>query len=427
MQSISFWRFTHRMLALALVAPVAAHATVQYNKWVSVAAPASTGAACGNGSVYHYFVNRAPNASKTLIYFEGGGACWGQHDCLGKGKFSEVATNPNGVPSNYLSQLNLAAFGMISPMIWRTSFLQKTVTQSWNLVYVPYCTGDVHIGNAVNVYKDEDPNKPLTYYHRGYRNVKEVGRWVAQNVPTQELLVSGFSAGSSGATAAYAYLRDTIKPARSSLLADAGPLMPTPAGGSKAQYPSLPLHTTIAPAWGIDRPDGIRSEMISRYPQASPVRDNIGATATALAQIYPQDRFGYTVMQTDGIFSAFSYRHFYPELAAISHVSQRDAAYNKLWVQDLANWTAELSKSPNVGFYVPYFRPLIKSHTLTTLDYAGTGIEERGLKNVETFILNTLDRSAPPIRAIEQDHVSDKFRLVDGIQWLVKLVENFFV
>lgn len=426
MQSKSF-RQLLSFSFLTVAMPLVGHAAVQFNRWVAVEAPASTGAACGNGSVYHYFVNRAPNTDKTLIYFEGGGACWGQHDCLGKGKFSEVATNPNGVPSNYLSQLNLAAFGMISPMIWRSSFLTKTVTQSWNLVYVPYCTGDVHTGSSVNVYKDEDPAKPLTYYHRGYANAKEVGRWVAKNIPTKELLVSGFSAGSSGATANYAFLRDIINPAKSSLLSDAGPLMPSPVGGSKEQYPSLPMLSTVRQAWGFDRPDGIMTEMLQRHPEAEAVRTNIGAVSTALAQVYPQDRFGYAVMQTDGVFANFSYRHFYPDMASITNTAKRDAAYNTLWVKDVANWTAELSKSPNVGFYVPYFRPLIKSHTLTTLDYAGTGIEEKGLKSVETFIQNTLDRQAPPIRAIEQDHISDKYRIVDGIQWLVKLVENFFV
>jgi hypothetical protein len=160
-----------------------AQASTAYLKWVPVQAPVSSGATCGNGTPFHFFVNRAIGTRKTLIYFEGGGACWQQRECLGKGKFSEVATNPNGVPANYFSQINLAAFGLVSPMIWRLSPLNRTVTQSWNLVYVPYCTGDVHTGNAVGVYGDQTPSSPLTYYHRGHVHAQQVavadGRAVA--------------------------------------------------------------------------------------------------------------------------------------------------------------------------------------------------------------------------------------------------------
>lgn len=428
MQSSSVRVLAKQLVSLAFVAPLLGHAAVTYNKWVAVEAPAASGAACGNGSVYHYFVNRAVNTTKTLVYFEGGGACWNQRDCLGKGKFSEVASNPNGVPTNYLSQINLAAFGMISPMIWRNDILAKSVTQNWNLVYVPYCTGDAHGGNTVTVYNDKDPSQPLTYYHRGYINAKQVARWINANLPTTELLVSGFSAGATGASINYVTMRTTINPIKSSFFSDAGPLFPAPQDtGTKAEYPSLPLHQKIRQAWGFDRPDGCLTEILDHYPQAESVRNDFGQVNNELAKLFPQDRFGYAAMQMDGVFANFSYRLFYPEIAGITNTKAREAAYNKLWSKDMAHWTEGLGKTPNIGYYVPFFRPLIKSHTLTTLDYAGTAIEDAGLRSVETFIQNTIDRRAPPIRAIEKDHVSDYFRIVDGIQWLVYLVQDFFV
>lgn len=43
-------------------------------------------------------------------------------------------------------------------------------THGWNIVFVPYCTGDVHTGNATAVYSDADPSKPLAYVHRGRFN-----------------------------------------------------------------------------------------------------------------------------------------------------------------------------------------------------------------------------------------------------------------
>ena len=102
----------HRTALLATFAlglPTLAQAAVQYYKWTPVTLPVASGASCGNGTPARVFVNRTPMTTKTLVYFEGGGACWNQNSCLGKGKLTDVATNPNGVPENYLSQVNAAA------------------------------------------------------------------------------------------------------------------------------------------------------------------------------------------------------------------------------------------------------------------------------------------------------------------------------
>jgi len=420
-------RATVAVLLLTLGGHGGVLANTPYLKWSAVQAPVSSGASCGNGTPFHFFVNRSLFSRKTLVYFEGGGACWQQRECLGQGKFSEVATNPNGVPADYFSQLNLAAFGLVSPMITRFNPLNPSLTQSWNIVYVPYCTGDVHTGNAVGVYGDQTPSAPLTYYHRGHVNAQQVARWVAQHLPSDELLVSGFSAGSAGATSNYSTLRDAIRPKRSSLMADSGPLFPAPVGADVTQYPSLPLHNRIREAWGFERADGILTQMIVRHPRMNELRDDIGRINGVLAQIYPQDRFGYTVFQEDGVYSTFSYRLFNPDIAGLSSTAERDAAYNRLWRRDLKNWVDDLAQHPNVGYYIPTFRPLAKSHTLTTFNYSGTAIEERGLWSIEAFIRNTVDRQAAPIRAVEQDQVSDRFRLVDGVQWIIALFQDLFV
>ena len=62
-----------RLAALsACVLPLAASAG--YFQWEAVELPASTGASCGNGSPYRFFVNRTPFTTKTVVIFEGGGA-----------------------------------------------------------------------------------------------------------------------------------------------------------------------------------------------------------------------------------------------------------------------------------------------------------------------------------------------------------------
>ena len=69
--------------ALAMLAPLGASAG--YFTWDAVTLPTSTGASCGNGTPYRFFINRNPFTTKTVVIFEGGGACWEQDACRGKG------------------------------------------------------------------------------------------------------------------------------------------------------------------------------------------------------------------------------------------------------------------------------------------------------------------------------------------------------
>lgn len=153
---------------LALATPWAA---AGYFQWDMVELPAASGAACGDGSPYRFFVNRTPLSKNLVAVFEGGGACWDQNACLGIGPLS--AANPNGIPPDYMQHLNnMAAKGLVTPFSARTDPFQKVQTQSWNIVYLPYCTGDVHSGSRIAVYDDADPAHPRTQYHRGQANIR---------------------------------------------------------------------------------------------------------------------------------------------------------------------------------------------------------------------------------------------------------------
>jgi hypothetical protein len=80
--------------ALLLAAPLA---QAGYFQWEMVELPPESGAACGDGSPYRFFVNRTPLTKDIVISYEGGGACWDQKACLGEGHLA--AANPNGVPA----------------------------------------------------------------------------------------------------------------------------------------------------------------------------------------------------------------------------------------------------------------------------------------------------------------------------------------
>lgn len=408
MKSLGFvQRHTARTLAaFTLLAAASAHAG--YYTWETVTLPASSGAACGDGSPYRIFVNKALFSKKTVVMFEGGGACWSQGVCEGDGGILG-ASNPNGVAPNYLTSITRAALGYVTPFTSRINPLASISTQSWNIVYVPYCTGDVHVGNKVAVYADKDPSKPRTEYHRGDRNAVATANWLAANMyRPDELLVTGFSAGGTGATAQYATIRNAMNPKKSSLLNDSGPFFNAPRGGNPDTHPSVPLHDKIRDAWGLEASTGIIPRLKTQLAAGGGLNpDNYGTLARGLAKQYPSDRFGYTTFQRDGVYSMFSYAYFYDSIKNAPNEVAKFDVVNNMWMKDVNQWTADMNDLPNVGYYVAYWRGLAAAHTMTVFDFGNTGIEEAGISSVKTFIENTMDRSSAPIKAVERDTQGD--------------------
>lgn len=412
----------HLRFVCATLALAAAPAVAGYFQWDMVELPASSGAACGNGSPYRFFVNRTLFNKDLVVMYEGGGACWDQRACEGQGRLA--ASNPNGVPADYLNQFNTAAYGFVTPFTARVNPFQQSRVQGWNMVYLPYCTGDVHTGNKLAVYADADPATPRTQHHRGQRNVEAAAQWLRANLgrPAQ-LLATGFSAGGVGSTATYTVLRETLAPTgRASLLADSGPLMQAPRSSSDAQYPSLRLHNRIRQAWGLDEPQG----MVTRFA-ALPGFDtqNLGTIGPALAQRYPQDRFAYTVFLADGNFSSFSYEKFYPEISgAPSDEARRQQLFARWW-PDLGHWLGGLAPQANVAWHVPFFRNFNDSHCLTIVDFSGTGIEAQGIADLTPFVDNTLDRGLP-MRSVEGFDLADLARPLSWALQLLAVVMGLF-
>jgi hypothetical protein len=413
-----------RGLAAGLLGIATPWAVAAYFQWDMVELPAESGAACGNGTPYRFFVNRTPLSKSTVIVYEGGGACWDQNACSGIGDLS--AANPNGIPPDYMQKLtNEAAGGLVTPFSSRNDPFQAVQTQSWNIVYLPYCTGDVHSGSKLTVYADADPANPRTQYFRGQANIRGAAQWLRANLGRpKDLVLTGFSAGGVGATVTYGLVRDTLQPTgKASLLADSGPLMQAPRGGSSAQYPSLPLHETIRAAWGLDEPGGLVAMYASTLPAFDP--DNLGSVSGALSQRYPEDRFSFMAFQADTNFSAFSYEKFYPEISGAPNDQVRRQLLLARWQPDLAMFSANLDLYGNVGYHLPFFRNFNDSHCLTIIDFSGTGIEEVGIADVSPFVDSTLDRG-PVMRNTETDHVSDYFRPVSAAIRLFKLLTRLF-
>jgi len=394
-----------KAVGITLLTGVAAQAA--YLKWEMIELPASSGASCGNGTPYRFFVNRTPFTSKTVVMYEGGGACWEKGTCENKSGTLLGAVNPDGIPANYMSDWNRQAhLGLVTPFTARIDPLTSVQTQSWNIVYLTYCTGDVHTGNKVTTYNDGTGS--IAWFHRGAVNAKAVTAWMAANLPKPEvLLLTGFSAGGTGSTANFPQMRVGTQAKHAALLADSGPLFWTPRSSTPEQSPSLPLHNKIREVWGLDEPNGIVTELIGKYPTAGDP-NNLGTVTYGLNKIFPNDRLGYAMFQEDTNYSAFSYEKFYDAISGAATPEARLAELNKRWRQDIDGLVAHMpANAPNIGYFLPNYREINGSHCLTIVTFGDTGIKERRLADVGTFVDNLLDFSGktPVIRAYEQSRV----------------------
>lgn len=167
------------------------------------------------------FWARKGKSRDLIVYFEGGGACWDSLSCsfpdLGlAGDLPQFFTP--AIPKRF----SPAALGGL----FNLSRGDNPV-RDWHMVYVPYCTGDIHLGSATRPYQNAgNPVLPLPpqfdIRHRGYDNAMVVLDWIRRNVEApQRILVAGSSAGGYGASVHFPWLRHLFPQAQVNVLADA--------------------------------------------------------------------------------------------------------------------------------------------------------------------------------------------------------------
>ncbi|WP_408950414.1 pectin acetylesterase-family hydrolase [Lysobacter sp. Hz 25] len=387
-----------------------------YYQWQTVQLPAETGAVCGNGSPYKIFVNRVPDTTNTIIYMEGGGACWDYASCSGQGGV-RGARNPNGVPDDYMKLLNPGA-SLVSPFVTRVSPFDGVKTQGWNMVYVPYCTGDLYGGDKVAVYNDPSGQaQPLVWHHNGLRNSRALTAWLKDNLPRPgQMLSTGCSAGGAGSLINYDPLRRDLAPSRAFLIDDSGPIFPTPRNGDPAQYPSQPLMAHIRGAWGLDAPNGPLAYLASGLPQLD--LDELGSIYPALANKHGNDRLGATHFWQDLNYSSYSYERFHDDIQSAPNQAAKEALIHAKWGSDTQRLSERLNGLDNFGGYFPQYRALNESHCTTIVDFKNGDVQEQSLE-LKHFIDSVLDGSGKVRDASEQNDSRDKAKPFNLLYWLV--------
>lgn len=164
---------------------------------------------CQDSSAYSFFAKRG-SENKMLVYYVGGGACWDTLTCGAERCTQNINFSLAG-QSGFFG----GGFGDLSN--------PANPFRDWHIVVVPYCSCDVHWGDAGVDYPGNFlfPDKHVE--HRGYDNSRLVEKWMREHFLTPEdIFVTGSSAGAYGATLHAVFLSDAYPAARISMLADAG-------------------------------------------------------------------------------------------------------------------------------------------------------------------------------------------------------------
>lgn len=321
-----------------------------YN-WEKVALPGTT---CGNGSQYKFFVRRTASPN-VLFLFEGGGACWDYDTCSGRAGILGAA-NPNGIADDYMQQFTAK---YVSPLVNGADpglpFRSRTdiATKDWNIVYMPYCTGDVHVGNNSVTYTDSTGQQPpLAWHHSGYGNTIAAINYAKVQFPSvQKLLVTGYSAGGTATSAAYYFVRRGINPARGYFLNDSGPIFLAPNVNDRSRA----LHDKIRQSWNLNSVFGLLP--------ASFDMNNMGSINRMLATEFPNDQLAYTGYTRDYNYSRFSYERFYSP--------NDEETIHRYWKEDQDRFVAELKLYNNYSYFIPHHRAINASHCSTIITFIG--------------------------------------------------------
>jgi hypothetical protein len=162
---------------------------LHYGKYLDASDASRTKTTQFGWDVYHYnladcrclldteyllMARKGKESAKTVLWMEGGGACYpGNEDC--------TKTANAGVLK---VQLGLGSSNPLNPV------------RDWNFIYVPYCDGSMHLGDSD---VDYDENGEKDHWHWGLKNTSAAVRLMKELFPeSREILVAGCSAGGNG-------------------------------------------------------------------------------------------------------------------------------------------------------------------------------------------------------------------------------------
>ena len=240
-------------------------APVERWTWVGFA-----GSSCGSGAPTGIGVNLTARSSDVVVYFQGGGACWDAVTCLAQQSAAHLLSGYGA--ADFTAEPDLAA----------TAFDRTVAANPFkdaSFVFVPYCTGDLHAGDALQVYRFGATVQAVA--HQGGRNTGLFLRRLATTFPgARRVFVAGSSAGGYAAQLNFPRFVEAFPAAEVHALAD----------GAQLVQPGGTLYATWQAAWRLSPPAGCAA-CATRLP----------ALASWLTERYPASRFALLASTRDGV------------------------------------------------------------------------------------------------------------------------------
>lgn len=293
---------------------------------------------CSFGTPYHYFVKRG-TVNKLVMYYQGGGACWNALTCGVVGTFDKEVI-PNGTCGGGTNDGELCDTladcpdqgggtacnpGSDNPNHTTTGFGDLTNPDNpfkdWNIVFVSYCTGDIHFGDSSQSYKFGPTTYPIR--HKGWHNARTAEKFAREHfVAPDEIFVTGSSAGAYGAFF-NAPLHHFVWPdSKFSVLADAGNGIITPA-----------FLTDEFPVWNFS------AHLPTNIPGvAESITDGTGIPAytKAVADFFPDTAWAHYSSSYDG--GTGGQTGFYNVMSNDTNSPAVAAAEWPTWWEESCNW-----------------------------------------------------------------------------------------
>lgn len=220
---------TLEMLGLLLLAPGSWTRITPQPGSFSMGLPSSGGSfsraftpACsgrpGKNPTYSFFVRRG-TSSNLLLNFMGGGGCWDSNNCLGPDSTITYYSDLSALEAVTLAVASSTVnVGILDPNNAENPF------RDWNVVFLPYCTGDIHIGSNDQTYTDPQTGSSHVIRHRGFDNFLSVMDYLKREFPESNVgrvFVTGQSAGGYGAGFQLPYIKELYYSRQVDSLADA--------------------------------------------------------------------------------------------------------------------------------------------------------------------------------------------------------------
>ena len=170
---------------------------------------------CALGGKFGFFVRKG-KSNKLLLDFQGGGACWNALTC-------QIG---NAICTQDISETEAAVAAGYHEGIYDHAN-PKNPFADWTHVIIPYCTCDIHWGDAVATYGEG--KSAVTIHHKGAVNTQAVLDWVYANMAQPErIFVTGCSAGAYGSIVWSAFVAQHYPGVPVAQLGDSGAGIITP-------------------------------------------------------------------------------------------------------------------------------------------------------------------------------------------------------